>query len=97
MLLALFALHYVNRTLIFPLKIRGGKPTPLTLFLAALLFCVANGYIQMRALCTLHPSADGWERHPQFLAGVALFVVGWYINVDSDAILRNLRRPGETG
>ena len=27
----------------------------------------------------------------------ALFVVGWYINVDSDAILRNLRRPGETG
>ena len=37
-LLALFMLHYTNRTFIFPLLIRGGKPTPVVVFLLALIF-----------------------------------------------------------
>ena len=43
-LLALFALHYVHRTLIFPLRIVGGKPTPVVIMLMAMAFCVWNGY-----------------------------------------------------
>ena len=40
-LLTAFTLHYVNRTLIFPFRIRGGKDTPLTPFLMAAIFCTA--------------------------------------------------------
>lgn len=34
------------RTFIFPFLIRGGKPTSLTAFVSAVMFCVANGYLQ---------------------------------------------------
>jgi hypothetical protein len=37
-----------RRTVIFPLRIRGGKPSPITVVLLAFLFCTVNGYIQAR-------------------------------------------------
>lgn len=40
-LLTAFTLHYINRTLIFPFRIRGGKDTPLTPFLMATIFCAS--------------------------------------------------------
>lgn len=30
-------------------------------------------------------------------AGSALWLIGWLMNIYSDSILRNLRKPGETG
>ncbi len=44
-LLGLFILHYVNRAVIFPFRIRGGKPTPLVVFLMAFAFCCWNGCV----------------------------------------------------
>lgn len=44
-LFALFCVHYFNRTLIFPLRIRGGKPTPLLVCLLAFVFCTYNGCV----------------------------------------------------
>jgi 3-oxo-5-alpha-steroid 4-dehydrogenase 1 len=34
-LLCLLALHYANRVLVFPFRLRGGKPTPIVVFLLA--------------------------------------------------------------
>jgi 3-oxo-5-alpha-steroid 4-dehydrogenase 1 len=34
---------------------------------------------------------------PRFLVGVGLFALGMMINWQADDILRNLRKPGETG
>lgn len=34
---------------------------------------------------------------PRFVCGLAIFFIGMAINIHSDHILRNLRRPGETG
>lgn len=31
---------------IFPLRLRGGKPTPFTVWLMAAVFCIYNGYMQ---------------------------------------------------
>ncbi|TMS18352.1 3-oxo-5-alpha-steroid 4-dehydrogenase 1 [Larimichthys crocea] len=38
-----------------------------------------------------------WVTHPCFIAGSVLWLVGWLVNMHSDHILRNLRKPGETG
>lgn len=46
--IALFLFHYFNRALIYPWRIRGGKPTPFLVFLMALVFCVWNGWNQVR-------------------------------------------------
>ena len=50
-LLGLFLLHYVNRTFVFPFRMRSGKPTPVGVCALAFLFCSLNGYLQCRALC----------------------------------------------
>ena len=49
-LLCCFFGHYINRSLIYPLRMRGGKPMPLSVMLMAQLFCTLNGYIQTRTL-----------------------------------------------
>ena len=96
-LLGLFIVHYINRTCVFPLLLRGGKPTPVSVMLSAFTFCSLNAYIQARWLCTLHEYPDTWLQNPQFLLGVTLFVAGFIINNHADHILRNLRPPGDKG
>jgi steroid 5-alpha reductase family enzyme len=38
-----------------------------------------------------------WASDPRFAAGILLFAAGYALNKHSDAVLRNLRGPGETG
>jgi 3-oxo-5-alpha-steroid 4-dehydrogenase 1 len=96
-LLAYFIGHYANRTIIFPLQIRGGKPTPFGVMLSALFFTAVNGTIQGRYLTQLHHYDDSHLTSPLFIIGTCLFLSGLLINLHSDSVLRNLRKPGETG
>ncbi|XP_023560586.1 3-oxo-5-alpha-steroid 4-dehydrogenase 1 isoform X2 [Octodon degus] len=68
-LLAMFLVHYIYRTLIFPFVIRGGKPTPLFTCVTAFLFCLYNGYLQSRYLSHYAVYAEDWVTQPCFLAG----------------------------
>ena len=97
MLTGMFALHYFNRTLIFPFLIRGGKPTPVFTFLCALLFCTQNGYLMAREVTHMSILPADHHTTPLFVLGSSLFFIGFGINWQSDSILRNLRKPGETG
>ncbi|PKK34375.1 steroid-5-alpha-reductase, alpha polypeptide 1 (3-oxo-5 alpha-steroid delta 4-dehydrogenase alpha 1), partial [Columba livia] len=85
------------RALIFPLLIRQGKPTPFFTFVLALLFCVYNGYLQGRSLTNYAKYHSDWLKDPRFITGLIGWLVGMAINIHSDHILRNLRKPGETG
>uniref|UniRef100_K7DYX8 3-oxo-5-alpha-steroid 4-dehydrogenase n=1 Tax=Monodelphis domestica TaxID=13616 RepID=K7DYX8_MONDO len=96
-LLAMFVFHYLQRALIFPFLIRGGKPVPLFIFLSAFLFCTFNGFLQSQYLSNYAEYSDNWIKDPRFIIGCAIWLMGMLINVYSDNILRNLRKPGETG
>ncbi|XP_059334424.1 3-oxo-5-alpha-steroid 4-dehydrogenase 1 [Ammospiza nelsoni] len=96
-LLGCFLLHYAHRALIFPLLIREGKPTPFFTFVLALLFCAFNGYLQGRSLTTYATYPPGWLGGSCFITGFLGWLIGMAINIHSDRILRNLRKPGETG
>lgn len=95
-LLAMYFVHYVHRSLIFPFLIRGGKPTPLFTCVLAFLFCTCNGYLQCRYLSQYAVYTEDWVTQPCFLAGFALWLMGLLINIHSDHILRTLRKPEET-
>ncbi|KAF5898105.1 non-canonical poly(A) RNA polymerase PAPD7-like isoform X2, partial [Clarias magur] len=86
-----------GRSLIYPFLIRGGKPTPFASFALAFVFCIYNGYLQVRYLSQYADFPKGWVSHPCFITGSCLWFVGWVINLHSDHILRSLRNPGETG
>ena len=94
LLMCLFVVHYTNRDLIFPLRIRAGKPTPFLVWLLAFIFCVYNGYMQTRYLLDEAPVVQ-----PTLMtyAGVALWVAGFFINLHSDHILICLRKNKRSG
>ena len=87
----------IHRTFIYSFLIQGGKPTPLFIFLMALVFCTMNGYVQSRYLLHYYSYSNQWFFDPRFLIGVVVFLLGLAINVQSDATLRGLRKPNETG
>jgi len=96
-LIAMYFCHYIHRSLIYPFLIRGGKATPFASFALAFVFCVYNGYMQIRYLSQYAAYPADWVTHPCFIGGCGLWLFGWLVNVYSDHILRNLRKPGETG
>ena len=97
--LGLWLLHYVNRTLIFPLRTHTrGKQIPLFIVLSAIVFNLGNGYVNGYYLGSLAPDyVWSWLADPRFVIGALLFAGGMYINWQSDNILLRLRKPGETG
>ena len=96
-LLSMVALHYFNRTFVYPFTTRGGKGSTLATTLAATGFCAVNGYLQARHLSKFAAYDAAWLASPQFAVGLVLYVCGMTVNVHSDRVLRNLRKPGETG
>jgi 3-oxo-5-alpha-steroid 4-dehydrogenase 1 len=98
LLIAAFLAHYVHRAILYPLRIRGtGKRTPVLSATIAGSVNVVNGTIN--GLAVSHATSYGteWLMDPRFLVGVLAFGVGSAINLQSDAILRRLRAPGEHG
>lgn len=95
--LFIWMLHYGQRTFIFPLMIRGKQPMPLTIVSFGMVFNGINTYLQARWVNTISvPYLDEWLFSPFFIIGVAIFFVGIIINLHSDKIIRDLRKPGET-
>ncbi|XP_029370807.1 3-oxo-5-alpha-steroid 4-dehydrogenase 1 [Echeneis naucrates] len=96
LLIGMYFCHYVHRSLIYPFLLRGGKSTPFASFILACVFCLYNGYMQIRYSSHYAEYPADWVTSPCFIAGSVLWLVGFLVNVHSDHILRNLRKPGET-
>lgn len=94
-----FELHYLQRAFIFPLLIKGKSKMPAGIMLMGITFNLLNGYMQGEWLFHLAPAemytAD-WLCTPQFLIGTTLFFGGMVINLQSDYIVRHLRKPGDS-
>jgi 3-oxo-5-alpha-steroid 4-dehydrogenase 1 len=97
-ILGLFALHYINRSIVFPLRIKtNGKKMPISIMFMALFFNLNNGFLIGYYLGEFKVYTIDWLQTPQFIIGTFIFVVGMAINWHSDTLLINLRKPGETG
>ncbi|XP_013907788.1 PREDICTED: 3-oxo-5-alpha-steroid 4-dehydrogenase 2 [Thamnophis sirtalis] len=82
------------RTFIYPFFQRG-KPFPMKIMFCGTLFCIYNGFLQgyYMIYCAEYP--DDWCKDIRFLSGLLLFLSGMGINIYSDFLLRQLRKPGE--
>ena len=98
MLGVLWMLHYINRSFIFPFRIRTtGKKTPLSIVLSAIFFNGINAGLNGYYLSFLENYSVNDFYNWKFILGIILFVTGVIVNHTSDNILINLRKPGETG
>ena len=94
-----FFIHYFQRSFIFPLLMRGKSRMPVLIMLMGMIFNTANSYFIGAWLFKYAP--DGtytmeWLASPQFIIGTLLFITGMVINLDSDYVIRHLRKPGDT-
>lgn len=98
--LLMWEAHYIQRAFIYPFLLRDGKKKmPLVVTSLAVIFNLGNVYLNGRYLFHFagnrYPAT--WLLGPFFIAGTALFIIGFSINRWADNTLRNLRRPGESG
>ncbi len=97
--LFVFELHYIQRSFVFPFRMRGHSVMPLSIVVMGVTFNVLNALMQGGWIFYFSPEdyypAD-WLTDPRFIAGFLVFIVGMYINIQSDDIIRNLRKEGDT-
>lgn len=94
LLISLWVIHYSNRTIIFPLRIRtSGKKMPITIILSAIFFNSVNGFVNGYYLGYIY---DGSMKDNMLSAhmilGLLLFFMGFYINNMADSKLISLRK-----
>jgi len=89
--------HYVHRAFIYPFTLRSAqRQMPLVIVAMAVVFNTVNCYINGRFLFAFSERyAPDWLSDPRFAAGLALFVVGYFVNRRSDWLLRERRRENE--
>jgi len=94
----LWLFHYLNRTFIFPFRIRTkGKKMPLTIVFSAVFFNFLNAGLNGYFLANFETYTSNNFSDWNFILGSILFGVGFVSNQISDTILINLRKPNETG
>jgi 3-oxo-5-alpha-steroid 4-dehydrogenase 1 len=97
-MMALFFIHYVHRSLVYPFVIRTkGKKMPLVIMLSAMVFNTVNGSLLGVWFGRFAHYAPDWCLTPPFISGSILFIAGMLLNWRSDHYLISLRKPGETG
>lgn len=97
----LFELHYLQRSFVFPLLMKGKSRMPLAILAMGILFNLLNGAMQAGGLFYFAPEGvydGGWSYllRPHALAGILLFFAGMFVNLHSDHVIRHLRKPGDT-
>ena len=97
-LLVMWEAHYIHRTFIYPLSLRGqAKRMPVVIVVSAFAFNTVNGYLNGRYIFTLSGGyANEWLVDARFITGLTLFMAGFIINRRADLTLRRLRKPDES-
>lgn len=94
LLIGLWVLHYFNRTVIYPFRIKTkGKKMPLTIVYSALFFNGVNGFVNGYFLGFLYePDMFRSFLDANIVIGVLVFFVGMAINHKADSKLIALRK-----
>ena len=97
--LLIFELHYFQRSFVFPFLMRGKSRMPLSIILSGVIFNMLNALMQGGWIFYISPEdryPESWLATPQFIIGLMVFFTGMAINLHSDNVVRNLRKPGDT-
>ena len=95
---SLFLLHYFQRSFVFPVLIRGKSRMPVAIMLMGITFNLVNAYLIGGWLFYVSPAGmyeTSWLYSPLFILGTVIFFVGMLVNIQSDSIIRHLRKPGD--
>ena len=85
-------IHYFNRSIILPLQQKKkSPPMPIIVVLLAIIFNIINGFINGYYLGSIQTYDMSYLLNINFVSGLVIFLVGFFINFKSDRILLNLK------
>lgn len=90
-----FQVHYIERSFIFPLLMKGNSRMPISIIILGFFFNSCNAFMQGGWLFFFSPEGYyplSWFWSWQFIVGTVLFITGMVINLHSDSIIRHLRK-----
>ncbi|XVE76504.1 hypothetical protein DITRI_Ditri12bG0178900 [Diplodiscus trichospermus] len=101
-LMSPFLFHYLNRTVLYPLRLSRtntqDKTFPVSIALMAFGFNLLNTYLQARWVSHYKNDYEDdklfWMR---FLGGLLMFIVGMWVNIWADKVLVGLKKEGGGG
>ncbi|WP_067970454.1 phosphatidylethanolamine N-methyltransferase family domain-containing protein [Mycolicibacter icosiumassiliensis] len=102
-LAGIWTLHYANRGWFFPLAIRqvpGKRSTfNISVVVMGMLVTSMHGYLNGALFSHdyFHQYGTGWLTDPRFLIGLAVYLCGFALLVNSESIVRNLRDKNNPG
>ena len=87
--IVLWIIHYFNRTVIYPLRIKTkGKKIPIAIVASAFFFNLVNGVLNGYFITLIQFESIS---NMYLILGLIIFIIGIYINISSDNILIKLR------
>ena len=97
LMVALFSIHYINRTFIFPFRLHTkGKKMPLVIVASGIFFNLVNGFSLGYYFVHFASYSNEWFSDIRFISGLVIFITGMLINWKADNMLIGLRKPNET-
>jgi protein-S-isoprenylcysteine O-methyltransferase Ste14 len=98
LLMAVWMLHYVRRTLVYPFRLQpASRPMPISIVALGFGFNLVNAFANARWISQLGPYGDGAGGGPWLVIGLTVFIGGWWLNGWADNRLIRLRRTGDDG
>ncbi len=93
---AVWVFHYINRSLIYPFRIRTfSKKMPLSVMFMGIFFNLINASANGYYLGFLQPQyPEGWWKDIRFILGAAVYLFGVITNWSADGKLIGLRKNG---
>ncbi len=96
--LAIWMMHYSNRALINPLRMRvqpgSSASFAFSVVIAGWITLFLHGYFNAAYLTQFGTQyTEAWFTDPRFIIGLCIYAFGFILNIHSDNILRNLRSP----
>lgn len=83
--------HYINRSIIFPMRLSNASSIPTSVILSAILFNLVNGFINGYYLGNLAFFDSSYIYSLNFVFGILIFILGLFINISSDNILIRIK------
>jgi len=94
-LISIWVIHYINRSIIFPLRINKSSKIPISVILSAIFFNIINGFTNGFYLGNLASFTNDYIYNLNFILGLILFILGVLINTTADNILINIRNENK--
>ena len=90
-LISIWIIHYINRSIIFPLRINKSSEIPLLIIFLAMFFNIVNGFINGFYMGNLASFSNNYIYNLNFIFGITLFIIGVSINIIADNILIKIK------